>query len=381
MVAISSTPNFAYMNYASTYGAAVTSTSSNTASVAKSHQESTSASAAATNVTLSDAARAALADRSFTDVITDARGKLAKLLEEAGRTSPIKNQQLAVDLSSLDNRELYAISSDKSFTEDERAAAGLEMQRRLEAALAGPAAIARVIGDYTGLYKAAAAHLDGLGPEEKASADWKAGRDAVTEGLKQLQTRPGNLPSAGEHDPVSIYLKLADSGGTGAGQSMENLSSNARTTLDRLYADAKAAGRVPSFSRSSSSAQFIDLSNFSSRSLSSMVLDTDGRFSNEEVRAAQTALRQKSSATMMAGLQNATKSGDPTAFSQNVIAAFSSLSPEERQAAGWSDKMYQAALDSYSTTSKLMQMINSPAAAPMAASQASWSRASLLPST
>lgn len=353
MVTISSTSNYSYLSYASTY-ASVAATGASAAKTSTS--ESASTTTAATNVTLSEAAVAAMSERSFASVITDAREKLAKLLEDAGRTSPLKNEQLAVDLSSLDSRELYAISSEETFSADERAAAGIEMQRRLEAALAGPAAIADVIGDYTGLYKAAAAHLDSLGPEEKASADWKAGRDAITEALKQLQANPGNLPAAGEHDPVAIYLTIRDAG-SGALQSMESLASNARTTLDKLYAEANAAGRTVSFSRASATAKHIDLTSFSSRSLSAIVLDTDGRFSGDEVRAAQSALRQKSSATMMEGLKSAMRSGDPTAFSQNVIAAFSSLSPEERQAAGWSDKMYEAAIESFSTTSKLMEMI------------------------
>lgn len=352
MVSIASTsPYTAYASYNPYASGSATAKSGATTTDTKS-------ATATDTVTLSDEAKSALATKDFATVLAEARTKLSALLTDAGRTSPLKNQQLAVDLSSLDHRELYAISSDKSFSADERDAAGLEMQRRLEAALAGPAAIARVTGDYTGLYKAAATYLDALGPEERASADWQAGRDAVTEGLKQLKTKPGNLPDAGKSDPVALYLALGEKTDTSTGASLETLSSNARTTLDRLYAQAKANGKLPTFNRQTTTGTFIDVSNFSSRTLSAIVLDSENHFSAQEVSAARTALHQKSSATLLSGFQAAAKSSDPTAFSQNVIAAYSSLSADERRAAGWSENLYQSALQSYASTSKLMSLFS-----------------------
>ncbi|KKB10137.1 hypothetical protein [Devosia chinhatensis] len=349
MVTISTTaPYAAYQGYQPPYASSVKSSA--TPQQARATDEDT-----ATSVTLSEAARAAMAERTFAQLVADTHGKLAALLAEADRTSPLKDGKLALDLSTIDHRELFAMSSDESFTADARDAAGLEMQRRFEAALAGPAAIAKVTGNYSGLYKAAAAHLDALGPEERASADWKAGRDAVTEGLKQLQASPGTLPEAGDADPVALYLALSVSGEQ-VEASLPELAANARTTLDRLYAEAKANGKVPTFNRQTRVGQYIDVSDFSSRVLSSMVLDKEGRFSLEETNAARTALQSRSGATLLAGFQSASKSGDPTAFSQNIISAFSSLSADERQAVGWSDQLYQAAMQSYVTTSKLMDM-------------------------
>jgi len=349
MVAVTSTaPYSAYQGYTATYAA--TAKSSPAAQKTQAEPDS-----AATSVTLSDAARAALAERDFSTVLADTHSKVMALLEEAGRTSPLKDGKLALDISSLDQRELYAMSSDPSFSPDERDAAGLEMQRRFEAALSGPAAIARVTGNYTNLYKAAAAYLDGLGTEERASADWKAGRDAVTEGLKQLETKPGTLPDLGPNDPVGLYLALSESGDV-VEPSMPELAGNARTMLNRLYAEAEANGKVPTFNRQTTIGQYIDVSGFSSRALSSIVLDKDGQFTAEETRAAQSVLQSRSGATLLASLQSAGKSGDPTAFSQNIISAFSSLSAEEREAVGWSDQLYQAAMQSYVTTSKLMEI-------------------------
>lgn len=371
MVAITTTYYSGYTTKAATSTASAGTGSSNSSTAAKTDS-------AATSVTLSDAARAALADRDLATVLEDARTKLAKLMQDVGRTSPLQGDALAIDLSSLDSRELYALASDKASKPDDSEAATLEMQRRLEAALAGPLAIANVTGDFTGLYKTAASYFDSLGPEEKASADWKAGRDALTKGLEQLQANPKRFPDAGEDDPVALYIALVDAKETVGGQSMVTLAANARATLDKRYADAQAAGKPPTFNPYSTRGAVIDLSDLSSRTLSAIVLNEGDQFSADEIKAAQSTMRTKSSATLMAGLKAAGQSGDPTAFSQNVIAAFSSLSVEERQAAGWSDQLYEAAMANYTTSSKLAQMFDQLSAASSSNKSGSFSLASLL---
>jgi hypothetical protein len=311
---------------------------------------------AAATVTLSDEARAALAAKDFATVVSDTHAKLLTLLTEADRTSPLEGGKLALDLSSLDVRELFAMASDDSFTEAEHEAAGLEMQRRFEAAMAGPAAIAEVTGNYAGLYKAAADYLDSLGPEEKDGSDWVNGRAAITEAQKQLQADPKTMPDAGENDPVALYLALVEAGAGTQPQDIADVATGARKTLDALYADAIKAGKVPTFNKATTVGTYIDMSKFPSRTLSSIVLDTTGQFSPQEVSAANSALRAKSGAALLAGFQNAAKSSDPTAFSQNIMSLFASMSPEERQATGWSDQFYQAAVQSYQSTTKLMDM-------------------------
>ena len=311
---------------------------------------------AATSVTLSDEALAALAATDFATVIAETRAKLAALLKEADRTSPLEGGKLALDLSSLDARELFAMASDDSFSDDEQQAAGLEMQRRFEAAMAGPAAVASVTGNFTALYKAAAEYLDSLGPEEKDGADWIAGRAAITEAQKQLQTAPRTMPDAGEADPVALYLALVEAGQAAQPQDITEVAKGARKTLDALYADAIKAGKAPTYNKATTVGTYIDLSKLPSRTLSSIVLDDTDQFSTEEVNAAKATLRGKSGAALVAGFQSAAKSSDPTAFSQNIMSLFAGMSAEERQAAGWSDQFYQAAVDSYTATSKLTQL-------------------------
>lgn len=352
MVAIVSTAYSANTYYRTAAAAHATGTGNAAGSAAA----ATTTEQAATSVTLSDSALAALAATDFATVIAETRTKLAALLKEAGRTSPLEGGKLALDLTSLDARELFAMASEDSFSDEEQQAAGLEMQRRFEAAMAGPAAVANVTGNYTGLYKAAADYLDSLGPEEKAGADWIAGRAAVTEALKQLQTAAKTMPDAGADDPVALYLALVEAGQAAQPQDTADVAKGARKTLDALYADAIKAGKAPTYNKSTTVGTYIDLSKLPSRTLSSIVLDSTNQFSTEEVNAAKATLRDKSGAALLAGFQSAAKSSDPTAFSQNIMSLFAGMSTEERQAAGWSDQFYQAAVDSYTSTSKLTQM-------------------------
>tara|TARA_R110002124_G_scaffold36451_16_gene117499 strand:+ start:2021 stop:3133 length:1113 start_codon:yes stop_codon:yes gene_type:complete len=346
--------------YPRTAYSTITSSSANATPAAGSSTKSDTANAgaqsAATAITLSSAAQAALATKDFATVLSDTRAKLAALLTEADLKSPLKDDKLAVDLSSLDQRELYAMASDDSFSSDEQKAAGLEMQRRFENAMSGPAGVAQVTGNFTALYKAAAEYLDGLGAEEKAGADWKAGRAAVTEGLKQLQSAPKTMPDTGDQDPVQLYLALVNAGEAMQQHDIGDVASAARKSLDALYADAIANGKAPTFNKQTTVGTYIDMSGFPSRTLSAIALNTNNKFSAEEASEARAALRTKSGAALVAGFQNAAKSSDPTAFSQNIISIFTSMSSEERQAAGWSDQFYQAAVQSYQSTSKLTQM-------------------------
>ena len=352
MVAVSATyPSTSYSNLATSLASVLSAATSGPAAATPTTTEP-----AATAITLSSAAQAAMAVKDFATVLSDTRAKLSALLKDSGLTTPLKDGKVAVDLSVLDQRELFAMASDDSFSADEQAAAGIEMQRRFETALAGPAGVAQVTRNFTALYKAAATYLDALGPEEKAGDDWIAGRAAITEGLKQLQSEPKTLPDTSDEDPVQLYLALVNAGAAQQQQDIKDVAASARQSLDTLYADALAAGKAPSFNKKTVSGSYIDLSGFSSRTLSAIALNTGDQFSGAEVDEAKAALRSKSGAALLAGFKDAAKSSDPTAFSQNIISIFSSMSTEERQAAGWSDQFYAAAVQSYQSTSKLTQM-------------------------
>ena len=298
----------------------------------------------ATNLTLSDAAKAALAGKDFATVIADARATMDQLLTAASLPSPLKNGALAVDLSRVDRRELYAMStnSGQKFTADEQKAAAIELQNRFEQALAGPTAVGRVTGSIKGLYAAAIAYCDQMGPEEKASAIYADQRAALDSMLTQLNAKPTTLPIV-DNDPVAAYMQRLGAGETGALRDFGDVTTDARATLDAQYADG------------TSTASYAD---FDSRSLAAVALNSAGKFTVAEVRAASSEMRTRSGAALLASLKSASTT-DPTAFASNVISLYGAMSPEEREAAGWSEKLYQSAVASYQTASKLAGMIGS----------------------
>jgi hypothetical protein len=354
MVTVTATiPYSAYRDYRANTGI------SSTATTERQETES-SVDPPATTITLSAEAQAALAERDYATLVKATETKLLTLLTEAGRSSPLQNGSLALDLSPLDNRELYSMANDDTFSSEEKQAAGLEMERRFSAALAGPAAIAKVTGNYLALYRTAATYLDELGTEEKSSADWQAGRDAVTKGIELLKLTPGTLPASDTADPVRAYLALSEPPESPT-TPLADLASNTRAALDQLYAQAEANGKVPTFNRQTKIGQFIDLSSLSSRYLSSIILNQEDVFTPEETFAAKSVLTARSGATLSESFSSANASGDPTAFSRNIIAAYASLSAEERLAVGWSDKLYQTAMQSYVSTTRLMSTLNQAA--------------------
>lgn len=325
------------------------------------HQKGQPASApppGATNVTLSEAAKAAMQAKDFATVTAEARANLTALLAGAGLESPLKDGRLAADLSKTDRRELFAIASNagQGFSADEQRAAAIELRNRFDATLAGPAAVARVTDDIKGLYTAALACLDAMGPEEKASAAWADQKSAVDEALKQFAADPRAVPTGIAHDPVTAYLARVETGDTGKPRDFTSVTADVRAALDRQYADARAAGKDLVFSARRTSGQQADLSAFDSRALSAIALNNGGKFSETEALAAQRELRARSGAAVLAGLKHAGSSGDPAAFAKNLISVYGSMSGEERQAAGWSSAFYDTVLANYQTSTKIAQM-------------------------
>ncbi len=304
----------------------------------------TSGGSSATSISLSDAARAALALKDFATVTTDARATMDKLLTDAKLSSPLVDGALALDLGKVDRRELFAMSinSNQQFSVDEQKAAAIELQNRFDQALAGPTAVGRVTGSVKGLYTAALTYFDAMGPEEKSSASYADQRAALEQMLKRLDADPSTLPGTIAGDPVDAYMKRLAAGETGEPRAIGDVAADARTTLDAQYL---AAGiRKP------------DYTDFDSRSLAAVALDTSGKFSAAEARAASSELRSRSGAALLQSLKSASSS-DPAAFSRNVISLYGAMSSEERAAAGWSDNLYAAAVANYQTASKLTSLL------------------------
>lgn len=340
MTSISATSSYSPYTYTYANGAAGSATATGSG---------TSGSSAATTLTLSDAALAAMNQPGFASVVAAARSTLDALLANGAKPAD-------VDLGQLDRRQLYAVASNAEgkFSADEQAAAKTEQQRRLDAALAGPFAVARVTDDVEGIYTAALAFLDGASTEEKSTPAWSSQRAALLEAQKQLAANPDKTPQV-DGDIVADYIQRMTAGDDPTTlRDFSAVASDARAALDAQYAAARAAGKTLTFSGTQKSGQPVDFSQFDSRSLAAIALDQDNKFSPQEVFAAKQAMAQRSSSTILAGLKSA--ASDPASFAKNLISAYASMSPEERSAAGWSDQLYSAAVQSYNTAASIAQI-------------------------
>jgi hypothetical protein len=330
-------------SYTSSYASIIAQAQAR-AQTAATGTSSASGSSSATTITLSDAARAALASKDLTTVLAEVRDKLDALLAKAQLTSPLAADKLAVDLSDLDRRELFAVAGNlgQGFTADEQTAAKLELQNRFDHALAGPTSVGRVTGKLDGLYAAALAWYEGAGPEEKASAGFVDAKKTIEQMIAALRSDPSTLPGTYAADPVNDYMQRLAAGETGELRAIADVGADARATLDAQYA---AGGTTPDFAE------------FDSRSLAAVAINTGDAFSDAEMRAAKSEMRSRTGAAVLAALKSSDAATNPAGFAENVISLFGAMSSEERAAAGWSDNLYAAAVASYQSASKLTSLL------------------------
>lgn len=320
---------------------------------------------AATNLTLSDAAKAKLASDAktpdFTAVTNNARAVLDKLYAAAKVTSPLgADGKTTIDLSSLDRRSLFAIATNSGgkFTPDEQSAASGELTNRFNAALAPAAAATSMTRNYTVVYKAALDYLDGASSEEKATAAWSAQRAAVQKGYDAAKQKPDTAPSV-SGDPVASYLaKYPDGAPVGTTKTFGTVATDARAALD---AQAKLAAENKTelvYDPSRKFGQLVDFSSFDNRSLSAITLNQDQKFSNQEIYAAKKELDSRNRANILSSLKQSQQSGDPTQLSLGILQSYSAMSDEERQASGWSPSFRDNVLQSYKSTSNILSIMN-----------------------
>jgi predicted nucleic acid-binding Zn-ribbon protein len=314
---------------------------------------------AAVNVTLSAEAQAALKaqtdTRSADGVVSEARSAIDALLKAAKAPSALKDGKATIDLSDLDRRELYAVASNRGgkFPIEQQVVATLELKSRQSEALAGPAASARITGDYASLYQAALDRLDAAGPEEKATGQWAKDRAAVVEGRKQAIAKPGVAPTDIEGDPVAAYLK--EIGGVVANprtRDFGKVASDVRAVLDKQYATATADGAA-----TDADSGDIDFSKFDDRSLAAVSLNRDGQFSDHEVRQALSEIRVRDHQSVMASYKDS-DSSDPSNFGKSMITRYAAMTSEEREASGWTPELYDKMVAMQNTREKLASMFS-----------------------
>src|SRR5882724_3990070 len=319
---------------------------------------------AATNLTLSAAARAQLASaatlKDFTAVTADARSALDGLYTAAKVKAPISNDgTTTIDLSSFDRRSLFAIATNNGgkFSPDEQKVASTELANRYNDALAPAAATSKLTGDFNSVYKAALDYLDGASGEEKATAAWSVQRAAVLKGLQATQQNPTTAPTGIANDPVAGYLAQNADGGTTATADISTVARSARATLDAQAKAATAAGKELVFGPGRKTGQQADLSSIDNRSLAAISLNQDGLFSKQESFVAKQALDSRNRASILAALKQSQTSGDPAQLSLGILNNYSSMSPEERQAANWTPAFRDNAVANYKSTRQILSML------------------------
>jgi len=319
---------------------------------------------AATNLTLSDAAKAKLASDAakpdFTTVTSDARAVLDKLYAAAKVSGPIgADGKGTVDLSSLDRRSLFAIATNNGgkFTADEQSVASQELTNRFNAALAPAAAATSMTKNYTVVYKAALDYLDGASAEEKATTTWATQRGAVLKGYEAAKQQPDTAPSVSGDIVASYLAKYPDGAPAGTTKTFTTVASDARAALD---AQAKLAAENKTelvYDPKRKFGQLVDFSSFDNRSLSAITLNQDQKFSNEEIYAAKKELDSRNRASILSSLKQSQQSGDPSQLSLGILQSYSAMSDEERQASGWSPSFRDNVLQQYKATSNILSML------------------------
>ncbi|QIG93951.1 MULTISPECIES: hypothetical protein [unclassified Bradyrhizobium] len=366
MTSIGTTPNpyaqygSAYARAAATPSLAATLSGDGTAG----DLSASSTSNAATNLTLSDAARAQLAKApqpDFATVTSDARVTLDRLYTVAGVKAPIVDGKTTIDLSTLDRRSLFAISTNNGgkFTPDEQAVAATELKQRFDTALAPSLATTRLTGDYSVSYKAALDYLDGASDEEKATATWASQRAAVLKGYQATQQDPNTAPSGITGDPIAAALAGTTSPATGNTRDFSSVASDVRAFLDRQKSQAASNGKELVYDARRKTGQLADLSSLDNRSLSAISLNQDKKFSTDEIFAAKQELNTRTRLAVLDALKQSQSAGDPRQFSLGILKQYSSMSAEERQAANWTQDFQDAAIKSHKSTSTLLSILKS----------------------
>lgn len=329
---------------------------------------SSSSSASATVVTLSAAAQAALTQSAVADfaaVTTNARAALDALYKAANVTAPFADDgKPTIDLAALDRRALYAIASNGGgkFTSDEQKVAANELQARFDAVVSPQTAVARLTGDWSQVYKAALDDMQGAGPEEQASATWKAQVAALQQGYAAAVASPGSAPATGADDPVAAFLARTGTDGTGGTlRDFSQVAADVRTALDLQKQAAGQKGVELVYDSSRKGGQMADLSAFDNRALSAISLNQGGQFSPQEIRAGKAELDSRTRASLLAAFKQSRSSSDPRAFSLGLIYNYAQMSPEERQATNFTTDFRDTAVKSYQSTSALISLLQQAA--------------------
>ena len=150
---------------------------------------------------------------------------------------------------------------------------------------------------------------------------------AKLEGQSSGATTPATTDTSTDDNGVSISptAQAAAAEADDNAKDFTDLSNEIRSSLDTLYAAEKAAGKP----------QTANFSQLSGRALSAVVLDQGNQFTPAEQRAAKTALDQQTKDDFASAISGGMSMSSLSSYSQSLVAQYDAMSPEERQARGW----------------------------------------------
>jgi len=103
------------------------------------------------------------------------------------------------------------------------------------------------------------------------------------------------------------------------------LANEIRASLDTLYAAEKAAGKPKT----------ANFANLSGRALSAVVLNQGAQFMPAEQHQAKAALDQQTRDAFAAATSGGISMSSLASYSQSLVTQYDAMSPQERQARGW----------------------------------------------
>lgn len=355
-----------YLSYAgNAYGATGSGTAAKAGTSTDSSGNSTSSSS--TSVTLSDEAKAYLAQAaadtgqpSVATLTTQARAWFDEQYAALGTSSAMLDGQVAVDFSSQTRATLSVIADNAQgrFSKDEVTAATGALQSRFNDAMSPYVVIARHTGDYAGLYKAASDYLDQAGSDEKATKAWQDQSGAVAQGLAAARASFGKAPVTGNAaDPVRALLDRAPSSGASTSDTKPaSLAANARAMLDAQAGRAKDNGRELVFSAGRQTGQQADFTDFDNRTLAIMALNSDASFSAQEAGAARAELNQRTRGNLLNAM-NPSDGGGIQASSMAMLTQYAKMSPEERSVLGFNEDYANRIAANYRTAASIQNSL------------------------
>ena len=177
----------------------------------------------------------------------------------------------------------------------------------------------------------------------KATSSYTSASDSVATAVQKLidtktaaNTKTTGTTSSASTNGVSISstARIAAAEAADNAKSFSTLTSDVRKTLDDQYAADKTAGKTSSTP---------DIGEYSGRALAAIALNRDGNFSSKEVAAAKAELRDRTREQFSSIVGNGISLSGMAAYNQQLVSQYDSMSAEEREAMGWTDKVRSSA--------------------------------------